>query len=100
MKSLATQFQDLQWVIDRATVQFKREPNRRISSLFRDLRNNPHFSLFGDYGILWAIAKAMDVLGTKRVREQFGYAAKQSSEFRVLQKREKMLWLDAMTGVV
>lgn len=93
-----TQFQDLQWVIDRCVIQFKREPNRRISSLFRDLRKNTHFSLLGDYGILWAIAKTMDMLNMKRIRNQFGTAARQSPEFRELPKREKMMWLENFTG--
>lgn len=95
-----TQFQDLQWVIDRCLIQFKREPNRRLSSLFRQLRKNPHFTLLGDYGILWAMAKTMDIMGKERIRKQFYNAAKQSPEFKENRKRDKALWLDNLVGVL
>lgn len=86
------QFQDLSWVVSRAKEDLSKNPNRRISSLYRDLRKNKHYSLFGDYFILWAIAKAMVLLGRKRVRKQFWNAARQSKEYN--ESPIKILWLD------
>lgn len=98
--SMDTQFQDIEWVTTRATKDFKQNKNRRISSLFRDLRKNPHFSLLGDYGILWAIAKAMDSVGVKRKRDQFITALQYSSEYKGSTRKEKRIWLDNLTGVL
>jgi len=96
MERYTSEFQDLQWVITRAKKSFTDNPKRRVSALYRDLRKNKSFSLFGDYFILWAIAKAMKDLGMKRVRKQFWNAAKQSQEFQ--ETPLKSQWLDTLTG--
>lgn len=92
VSEMKNQFQDLTWVITRAKSQLEHTPKRRISALYRDLRKIPTFSLFGDYFILWAIAKAMCDLKMKRNRHQFWYAAKQSKEYQ--ETPSKGMWLD------
>lgn len=91
-----TQFQDLQWVTDRAKKQLKENKNRRISALFRDLKKNPHFTLFGDYSILWAVSEAMRQIHMERVRSQFTFASRQSKEYMSMSKKEKRWWLDTL----
>ena len=93
-----TQFQDLQWIIDRSTKQFKKNSKRRLSSVLRDFRKHRNFSLLGDYSILWAIAWTMEKLKLPRKRKQFYNACRQSEEFR--QTPIKSKWLDTFTGAL
>lgn len=89
-----TQFQDLQWIIDRAKKEFRSKPTREIAPLFRDLRTNKKYSLFGDYFILWAMAEALIQLKRNPSRDTFTRAARYSDEFRLSSKRDKIMWLD------
>jgi hypothetical protein len=92
-------FQDLQWVIDKSTKEFKRDPHRRISSLFRDLRKHAAYSFFGDYSLLWAIAESQRQVGLKPVREQFVTACQYSTEYKNIRRQEKMWWLNNFVNI-
>jgi hypothetical protein len=91
-----TQFQDLQWVVERAIKQFRANKNRRVSALFRDLKKNPHFALFGDFSMLWAISEAMKKLHLPIHRTQFSFASRQSKEYMGMSRKEKRWWLDTL----
>lgn len=93
-----TQFQDLQWVIDRCIKEFSTKPNREITPLFRLLRSNNHYSLFGDYFLLWSMAEALRLLNKPIKRNLFSRACLKSEEYRGLQKNEKMQWLNSICG--
>ena len=93
-----TQFQDLQWVIDRAKKEFQDKPTREISPLYRELRANKKYSLFGDYFILWAMGEALRQLGRVPNRNTFTTACGKSEEFRGLPKKQKMWWLNNVCG--
>ena len=91
-------FQDLQWVIDRATKEFKTNKKRRISSLFRDLRTNKSYSFFGDYFILWAIAKTMQNLDIPRKRKPMWNGCRNSQEFKQASGHDRRWWLNTLLG--
>lgn len=93
----SNQFQDLDWVIRRCDKELASNKNRRVSALFRTLRKNPHYSLLGDYFLMWAIAKALHDRGLKRSRNVFSLALRQSEEYR--RTSSKIAWLDAFTEI-
>jgi len=93
-----THFQDLQWVIDRSTKQFKAEPNKEIAPLFKNLRKDETYSLLGDYFILWAMSESLRQIHRPVSRNAFKVACRYSEEYKQLGKRDKMMWLDNFCG--
>lgn len=94
------EFQDLHWVEITVKKELIREPNRRMSALFRNIRKNKNYSLIGDYGILWTIAKVIHDLHLKRGRKTFWQAAQYSEEYKHIPRNEKQQWLDTFEKTV
>jgi hypothetical protein len=89
-------FQDLEWVIVRAGEAFMKDKKRSVSALFRKLRRNEHYSLFGDWFIFWAIAIGAQKNKVHKKRNEWGYAMRQSEEFLSIPRNEKQQWLDGI----
>lgn len=93
------EYQDAEWIYERAKHELKLKPFRTFSGLFNDYRVMPHFSYIGDYVMLFEIKKAMNEAGHRNNRRMVKHACHQSEEYRSLLKNEKQSWLDELSAV-
>lgn len=63
-----------------------------FSRIFKAVRRNPKFVLFGDYPILSFVLDEMVKLGSKITQDQIKLALSYSDEYRENLKRDKMIW--------
>jgi hypothetical protein len=69
--------------------QFKKNPNRRLSACFRQLRKQKRFDLRGDYPLIANILTGIYKIGITPSRKQIAYMMNQSTELKTLSKGRK-----------
>lgn len=71
---------------------FKKNPRRSFSALFRKLRKREDVWFFGDYALMALICDEASNEGISPSDKVIGLMCRQSSEYRSLAKRRKMIW--------
>lgn len=94
-----TEYQDQQWVIEKAVKQLAENKNRRISAMFREFRAYPHYSLLGDYILLASIAGALRQLSLPFKRGDFSRAMRKTEEFADVGRGELRDLLDQLENL-
>lgn len=89
--------QDLESVKPKIKKHFGKYPSASISAMFRNLRNSPRLSLFGDYPILSVIVEVMHEVGVAIKRRVVQRAMRQSQELKGRRAFLNCLLKDEMT---
>jgi hypothetical protein len=88
--------QDLQAAYNFCNKQFEKNPNRRLTSLFRDLRKRGELSNFGDYLLMSVVVDCSPNAEKDSLifRKTINNMCLNSKEYKELGKRAKMSWID------
>lgn len=92
-------YQDLTQTQARTLKLYSLNPNRSLSSTFRNLREKSYNSYIGDYPLIFAIFEIVCSLGIPVTRFQLNHTLNQSDELRLFSKREKTTLLNQLLEV-
>jgi hypothetical protein len=90
------QIQDLKTTREYLVGELRRNPNRRLSSLFRDLRRQGRISLIGDYPLIFYVLITALESSISYSRREINYTFYFSEDLSSLNKGEKTKLLDQL----